>query len=460
MKLKRQIDKQLKKWAKSSIKEPLVIFGPRQVGKTFAAKEFSKKNYTTVHEINFWKNENYETAFLDNGKKVLDAKKIIKKLELLIERKIDPQKDLILFDEIQDCPLAYEALKFFKEDLPELAIIATGSYLNLFIDQKEEIKKYPVGSIKELFLKPLTFSEFLLNANTLLFERYQEINLHKDETVDKVLHQKLHEYLNFYYFTGGLPEVVQCFLNSYQESLQKAASESREKQNDLIRQYKNDLSKYSKSTDLKKIKKIFESTPLQLNQYQEDNVARFSFKEVSGKQGYRVLSSSFDYLSAYGLIIKSFIIQEPKHPLLPESKKESVSKFKVFFFDIGLLQAMLSVPFQNIIQTELGAYKGYLVENFIAQELYAKTNSDLFSYRSSQKTNSSEIEFILSKGENLVPLEAKSSAKYRKSKSLLAYLKKYKPKSAFKITAGNLAKNIDYYTVPTYLIEKCFDSEE
>jgi len=395
---------------------------------------------------------------LKTQKTILDPQTVIKRLELILEDVISPETDLLLLDEIQDCPAAYESLKFFKEDFPQLDIIATGSYLKLFIENQDKIKRHPVGSVREVLLHPLTFEEFLLNANEPLYKEFVKISVAQDTKIDEIVHKKLCEYMRYYFFAGGLPDAVKLFLNSFKTSLVKAANETRSKQNDLISQYRNDLLKYANSPDIPKIRKIFDNIALQLSQYQEDTVGRFSFKEVSGKQGYKTLKSAFDYLSYSGLIIKSFIVNHPKHPLRIETKKENRNTFKVFIFDIGLLQAMLDIPFRNIIEEELGAYKGFIAESFVAQELYSSLDSDLFSFRNRPSSASAEIEFLISSGTEIIPIEVKSSHKHTRSKSLSVYVKNYTPEIAYKLTPNNITQTQQHTVLPIYLARKIVPS--
>jgi predicted AAA+ superfamily ATPase len=457
LQLQRDLDQELLNWKTSEAREPLVLFGPRQVGKSFAARSFASRNYAKTHEVNFWKNENFQHAYLEGGKRLLDPKKVLQRLELILGTSINLKSDLVLFDEIQDCPYAYEALKFFKEDLPELAIIATGSYLRLFLNRGDQILRLPVGSCKELWLHPIRFDEFLLNANPTLYGHYAQLSLDTPQNIDPLLHQKLSEFFRYYLFTGGLPEVVRLFLDALPQSLAAAADAARAKQHDLASQYKNDLNKYAQNTDIPKIRKIFDTIPLQLNRYQQDSVARFSFKEISGSQGYRVLRSAFDYLSSCGLVIKTIPIGNPAHPLVAESEKETPSKFKAFLFDVGLLQAMLDIPFLTIVTEEVGAYKGYIIENFVAQELFARLHSDLFSFKSPTNSAAAEVEFLLPFAGKIYPIEAKSSYRSAQSKSLRSYIDKFNPQKAFKLTPNRLHRSEEYLSLPIYLVGKIFE---
>lgn len=454
MTLYREIYQEISNWKSSPRREPLVIFGPRQVGKTFTVKSFAQGEYRKIHDVNFWKNEEFRAAFFEGEKKVLDVSSIIRKLELILEDSIDREHDLLMFDEIQDCPAAYEALKFFKEDSPQLDVIATGSYLKLFLEQEKEIQRYPVGTTKDLYLSPLTFSEFLRNASSALFEEYEAIDIEKGKRIDPLVHNKIWRQFRSYLFTGGLPEVVSIYLEFAQDSFLRASTEARKKQQDLVQQYRNDLGKYTRRADVSKMKKVFDNVSVQLNQYQEESVSRFLFREVAGSQGYKAVKSSFDYLAGSGLIIRSYVVSTPIHPLRAESKKEAASKFKVFLFDIGLLHAMLDVPYDVIMKDKMGSYKGYVAENFLAQEFYSKLHRELHSFKKDSRTESAEVEFLLSIGGEIVPVESKSSAKSTQSKSLNVYVDRFSPSKAYKLTPNNLYQGERITSLPLYLAGK------
>jgi predicted AAA+ superfamily ATPase len=454
MELKRRVEEEFEQWGRSLRREPLVLFGARQTGKTHLAKRFAERSSQRFHDVNFWKNESLKEAFTLEGAPLRDPRRIVQRLEVLLGESIDIENDLLLFDEIQDCPVAYESLKFFKEDLPLLDVIASGSYLQLFLEGGAKVEKHPVGSTKEVFLSPLTYGEFLENGSPALFEYFSSFSLSGDQALDPLYERELRKYFLYYLFVGGLPEPVRIFLELREGSLDGATRQVRSKQNDLIRQYKDDLNKYARHSDTPKIRKLFDNIPLQLNQYQEESVGRYRFTEVAGKQGYRVVRGAFDYLFRSGLVIKNQVIGRSSHPLVAASKKEQMNCFKAFFFDIGLLHAVLDVPFEAIQREELGGYKGYIAENFVAQQFYAADLRELYSFKNPLRSQSAEVEFLLSKNGAIVPIEVKSSSRYTRSRSLQYYVQRFQPVEAYKLVPNLVSQGDGYVSLPIYFAER------
>ena len=457
MKLKRNGTHLYQAWRNTGTKEPLVVFGPRQVGKSFSIKDFGQQNFARVHEINFWKEPFFRECFLNSGSVDLNPVSIIRRLELRLDTRIDVNNDLLLFDEIQDCPPAYQSLKFFKEDLPNMHIIATGSYLQLLLEREQEFERQPVGNTREIYLRPLTFDEFLQNSAPMLHENYLQIPLFETQPIDRILHEKLLEQYRLYMFTGGMPEVVSLFLQENPVSSLTAAKNSRKKQLDLLAQYQNDLLKYARHTNLSKIRDLFVNIPFQLNQYQDESVQRFGFGAVAGRQGYRVLRAPFDYLELAGLIIRTYIVSSPNLPMRTDNEKEASSRFKCFWFDIGLLNASLGASPTAILESNLGAYKGFIAENFAAMELYCRLNRQMASFKASSHQQAAEVEFLVEKDGQTIPIEIKSSHKSTGSKSFTSYVEKYRPAFGFKLTPGNVGRSSGLPVLPIYLAGRIAD---
>lgn len=447
----RHLEVRLLAWNESPIRSPLLLIGPRQVGKTTLLRSLANKIGKKVYEVNFWEDTNdiLKNIFKKNG----DARQIMKDLaDYFRVNEIILHEDILLIDEVQECPEAYSSLKSFKEKLPALRVLVTGSYLQLFL-KNEEIKKLPVGCVDEFNLGPLTFSEFLQNYDSVLYEKLQKINT--DEIrISVPLHNQLLEKLNEYFFVGGLPEVVYLYLNRVKNIDLKEAI--RKKQKDLINQYILDFQKYGKSVHIKKIDKLFQSIPIQLDKSNEESTDRFHFNELGKNAKYNSFHWSFQFLENAGLIIRSFIVSKIETPFRVHEKMEERNIFKCFYFDIGLLSAALNSPLDFNLN-ELGSYKGYLAENFIAIHLKSKIHHSLITYQKTSKKDSAEVEFILPGLDGkAIPLEVKSSKKSLKSKSLDSFIKEYSPTKAYKlapITGEGLEKN-KYKTLPLYLVEK------
>jgi len=447
----RQLEVQLLAWDKSPIRSPLVLIGPRQVGKTTLLKSVAQKIGKRVFEVNFWSDT--DDVLKKIFKKSGDAEIIIHDLaDYFKVSMINLDEDVLLIDEIQECPEAYSSLKSFKEKMKQLRVLVTGSYLQLFL-KNEELKKLPVGCVDEFKLGPLTFSEFLQNDNPGLFDKYQKLNINEFH-ISTPLHNQLFEKLNEYFFVGGLPEIVYLYINGSKNiELRNAV---RKKQLDLINQYTLDFQKYGKGVHVKKIDKLFQSIPFQLDKSNDEPADRFQFNGLGSNAKYNVFHWSFQFLENAGLILRSFIVSKIDLPFRAHEKKEERNIFKCFYFDMGLLGAMLYSP-SEVRLGELGAYKGYIAENFVAIHLNLKMSQHLMTYKKTSKKDSAEVEFIFSDSSGgVIPVEVKSSRKSLRSKSLDSFIKAYQPRVAYKMipTTGESFGNEAYKALPLYMIEK------
>ena len=289
----------------------------------------------------------------------------------------------------------------------------------------------------------------------MLYQKYQNLEIDKFK-ITEALHLKLMHRFYEYLFVGGMPEVVYLFitLSSNVESRKLV----REKQKKLIKQYILDFQKYGKNAHIKKIDKVFQSIPQQLEQVQNSTVSRFSYKDLGKNSNYSIFHWSFDYLVNTGLIIRSFLVSKDDIPFRVHEKKEGRNLFKCFYFDVGLLLATLNVPVQFLFEN-MGSYKGYIAENFVAQELFFKLNEELISYKKNSKSDSAEVEFLFKTDRgDTIPIEVKSSIKSLKSKSLDSYIREYSPLMAFKLVPIHNHQGDGYTSLPLYMIGRLVKS--
>jgi hypothetical protein len=447
--LRRKIYDQLLEWKNSPIRSPLLLVGARQVGKTTILREFALKNSSRYIEINFWfdKNNKYKNIFKNNG----SAIDIIEELKDLFSiDDFDPQNVCFFLDEIQECPEAYSSLKSFKEQYPELMVLSTGSYLQLFL-KNQKLQKLPIGCVDEFHLRPLCFEEFLENTIPEIYKKY--LNLDPNQfKITETLHSKIMEKLNEYIFTGGLPEIVNLYINSPKNM--KTRHSIRQKQKNLLKQYTDDFQKYGKSVHIKKIDKLFQNIPFQLERNHEDTTKRFNYKELGKNANYNAFHWSFNYLEQAGLIIRSFIVSKKDLPFQVHEKIEQRNIFKCYYFDIGLLNAILNTPLDTILNN-FGSYKGFIAENFIGQEIYMRQNQKLISYKKNNKGDAAKIEFLLTNNSGeIIPIEVKSSYKALKAKSLENFVKEFSSNKAFKFVPTRYHKSKEYTSIPLYMIGK------
>ena len=291
-------------------------------------------------------------------------------------------------------------------------------------------------------LYPLTFYEYLLNDDEqLLLEEYN--NGLSNLSIARVAHDRLLEKLFIYYVIGGMPEVVDNFLNQ-KNDFQQALNTARTIQKSLVNDYSNDFAKHAGKLNAAHIQSIFKNIPLQLASYGDYSVNRYKFKDViPGKKGFGALSGPINWLEKAGLLIKVLISNRSEIPLISFCKDNF---FKLYLFDIGLLGCMLGIEPKTILLNNYGMTKGFFIENYVAQELFASTEANLISW---QQRNA-EIEFLYAIGNKIIPIEVKSG-KRTKSQSLKSYQNRYQPDYAIQITAKELQNSINIiFNIPLY----------
>lgn len=430
-------------WKSKPDRKPLILKGVRQVGKTYLLKHFGNEYFPAVHYLNFEKDSQLAKIFEQN----LDPQRIISEIELYLSRKINKEKDLVIFDEIQICPRALTSLKYFQEEMPELALASAGSLLGIYLGPVS----FPVGKVDILTLYPMSFEEFLIAVDEkMAYEFLKQVTF--DTKVPEILHDRLWRNLKLYFIVGGLPEAVATFsLNK--NSLYEALEMVRSKQKDVINAYYADIAKHSGKENAMHIERVFRAVPLQLAQAQDGNAKKFSFKGViPGVDRYSRLTGPIDWLQACGLIIKVPICHLAKLPLLAYTKENI---FKLYVFDVGVLGAMSTLAPKVIYDYDYGSFKGYFAENFVAQEfLYAGAH---FLYSWHEKN--SELEFLQELDGKIIPVEVKSGW-VTQAKSLKVFRERYHPPYSIIFSAKNLSVNDakDLIRSPLYLANQFFKS--
>lgn len=439
--MKRTILNNLYEWKMGGAsKKPLILKGARQVGKTWALLEFGKEYYTekgyNCHYIDFRKAKKLYSIFQET----LDPIEIIKLLEFRLQINIDTQNDIVIFDEIQECPQAITSFKYFEQDLKELDIIGAGSHMGLL----KNMESFPVGKVNFLYMFPLTFAEFVLEADSNAFDYLDSFNL--ELPFPSVVHERLLELFSIYSVIGGLPESVSAFLDKSSGSIRDGVIAARAVQEALLEGYRADFSKYSGIVNANHINCVFDSIPHQLSKTHDEEVGKFIFKDViPNRKGFDIISGPLSWLQESRLCIKTAIAKKSGLPLAGYCDD---NKFKVFLFDIGILNCMLNISCEIISNNELDSFKGYMLENFVAQELFAVTNNNLVSWQQ----GISELEFLITNGKNIIPLEVKSAKRNRRTKSLDSYIARYSPVKALKLTRQNFIKENarGITTIPVY----------
>jgi len=425
--------KKLIEWKLNKNKKPLVFLGARQVGKTWLIQEFGKTEYRQMVYINFETSQELRETFLPD----LNTKRLITNFELYSNLKITPEDTLIVLDEIQAAPRGITSLKYFCENAPEYQIIAAGSLLGVNIHPDES---FPVGKVDFLQLYPMSFYEFLFAIGEIGLARIL------DEKLWDALpsfSEKFKEFLKYYFYIGGMPEVVAHF------SQYRDWNVARQLQNKILKSYESDFSKYAPKEILPRINMVWESIPAQL--------AKENKKFIYGviKEGARAkdFELAIQWLVDSGLLHKVYSVSKPALPLV--AYKE-LSAFKLYHNDTGLLGAMAKLNARtllngNAIFTE---FKGAMTEQFVFQQLLP--NDDLAIHYFSFDNSKYEIDFIIqNENDEIIPVEAKSGENL-KARSFRLFCEKFQPKTAIRTSLSNYSQESWMTNVPLYIIGEYF----
>ncbi len=427
---------QLLSWKTSIRRKPLLLQGARQVGKSHLLKSFGQREFEKYHVFNFEMDPRLARIFSQD----LNPDRILTELSLHLGEKIEPESDLIIFDEIQEYPRAITSLKYFCEEKPTLALCCAGSLLGV----KLSPEPFPVGKVSFLNLYPLSFEEFLLALDEQMLLELLPSALDTG-TLPEMAHVKLWERLKEYFVVGGMPEVISIYI-SQRKFRAEAMRQARIIQDGLVESYYKDFAKHSGKLNSIHIVSVFENIPMQLSGNIEGSVKRYKFKEaIPGKRSFAELQGPISWLEKAGLLIKVKVCNRAELPLETFCKE---NQFKLFLFDIGLLSSMLGLSPKTVLHQEYGITKGYFAENFVAQEFAAAGNKQIYSWTE----RNSEIEYLSVVKENIIPVEVKAGSRTR-AKSLRQFLIKYKPEKAFKITNRPLKiqKEQVIQNIPLYL---------
>jgi len=425
----------LKTWKISAHRKPLILRGARQVGKTYILKEFGETEFSQYHYVNFEEDERLELLF----RKDLNTTRILDELQLFMDCPIDQKQDLVVFDEIQRCPRALMSLKYFCEEKPKLALCAAGSLLGINLNQES----FPVGKVNFLDLRPMTFEEFLGGiGKTRFLSLLRSHDL--TEPFPDIAHERLWELWKLYLVVGGLPEAVNVYREN-KDNLYKALQAVRSMQRDLIDTYMADIAKHSGKVNALHVERLWRNVPKQLAKTLDGSAIKFRFKNaIPGFRGYEQISAPLGWLEVANLLIRTSIVERAAIPLSGFARG---NRFKLYFFDVGLLGAVSGISPSVLMNYDFGSYKGYIAENFIAQELRAAGFLNLYCWQG----RTSEIEFLLETDTNILPVEVKSGH-VTHSKSLKVFEERYHPLQSYVLSAKNLGCQSNRCFLPLYAI--------
>lgn len=427
--MKRKIVNELLKWKESENRKPLIVHGARQIGKTYIVKEFGKKYYENMIYVNFETNKEISEYIKDS----IDAKYIIKKLELFYEEKIMPEKTLIFFDEIQANERALTSLKYFCEELPEYHVIAAGSLLGIAINREEY--SFPVGKVQIINMYPLSFEEFLMAVGRENLISEIKNHYENNEKMDKALHKLCLELYRTYLIVGGMPEAVQIYLD------EKKIISTLDIQAMILEAYRSDMTKYAGPSESNKIISAFDSIPVQLA---KDN-HKFQYKVISKGASSGLFGASILWLKNSGIVNQVFKTKAE----IPLEMHKDLSSFKLYMSDVGLFVNKARYPLYQIDlkETPTMIAMGPLTEHYVANELRLH-GYDCYYWESD---GIAEIDFLIQKEFDIIPIEVKSSI-HTKSRSLNLFKEKYQPPIAIRISEKNFGFENGIKSVPLYAV--------
>ncbi len=431
--LKRKIEQKLINWKNTVNHKPLIVKGCRQCGKTFSVLDFAKKNYKNVVYLNFFENPDYASVF--DGSLEIDNIIIMLSALLGSEAVFEPNHTVLILDEIQDCPEARTALKFFRID-GRFDVIGTGSLLGVKGYGKEP-KSIPVGSETVIDMYPLDFEEFLW-ANGIADTVIEMLTkcMSSETPIPQALHNRMKQLLLQYSVVGGMPEVVKTFVDTRQ------MDDVLRIQRDIVRSYKDDMVKYAEKRDKSHIKECFESIPKQLSKENK----KFQYSVVKKGSTASKYAGSLQWIEDAGIVSRCYNLSITELPLDGNAKDDV---FKVYMIDCGLFVSMLEDGTQyDILRGNLYGYKGAVFENLVA-DIFAKMGRKLYYFH---KDSGLEIDFVIRyKGEcTLVEVKA-ATGNVKSTKTILNHPEKYHVYSAIKLGDYNVGRNGKILTLPLYM---------
>ncbi|MDD3400242.1 MAG: AAA family ATPase [Eubacteriales bacterium] len=431
--LERKITQTLLEWKQSATRKPLIVKGCRQCGKTYSVRQFADTNYEHVVYLNFYENPDYASVF--SGSLQIDH--IIMLLSALLGKDavFETGKTILILDEIQECPEARTALKFFHND-GRFDVIGTGSLLGVKGYGKEP-KSVPVGSETIVEMHPLDFEEFLW-ANDISKQIIDSLReaLAAERPIADALHERLRQLLLQYTVVGGMPEAVWTFVKS------KQMDEVLRIQRDIIRSYEDDMVKYAEKADKPHIKECFQSIPKQLSKENK----KFQYSVVKKHSTASRYAGSLQWIEDAGIIQRCYNLLTTELPLDGNSIKDS---FKVYMSDTGLFISMLEDGTQyDVLQGNLYMYKGAIFENLVA-DIFSKMGRKLYYF---SKDSGLEVDFVIRYKGECTPIEVKaSSGNIKSTKTILSHPDKYHVDGAIKLGDYNIGRSGSILTLPLYM---------
>lgn len=424
--MERYILTQLLDWKQNKRRKPLIIQGARQVGKTWVVKEFAKRHYKYLAYVNFEEAKYLRDLFVQD----YDVERIIRAIKTHCKVPCEAEETLVFLDEIQEAEGGITSLKYFNENRPDIHIVAAGSLLGISLHRGVS---FPVGKVNFLTLYPMNFCEFLdANGDDQLSDAIEA----KDYEILSIFHTQLVQRLKEYYYVGGMPEVVQAYVDGAQ------MDEIREIQNEILRGYEDDFSKHTEGVLVERLRQVWKSIPGQLSRENK----KFIFGLIRDGARAREYENALQWLFDAGILHQ---VNGLTKPYLPLSSYRDPHSFKVFVNDVGLLSAMSGLEAETLLKGSdiFVEFKGALTEQFVFQQLLQ--NKALYYW--SKDNSRQEVDFVIQSDNQVVPIECKAEENL-KAKSLASFIKEHGVSKAYKISMKPYQKSDDIViNVPLYM---------
>ena len=426
--MKRFILDKLIKWKDSKYRKPLILKGARQIGKTYILKQFGEENYEGVAYFNFDHDEDLYNLF----NKTKDPKRILEQLAFIYGKAIVPEKTLIIFDEIQECPDALNSLKYFQEEANEYHIVCAGSLLGIRLSHTS----FPVGKVEFLNMYPMTFSEFLIADNCENLVEYMK-SIKDIENIPDIFFNQLEEKLKAYFIIGGMPEAVNAWVNEKDMTLVNNIQEN------ILKAYESDFSKHTQDSEANKISLIWNSVPSQLAKENK----KFLYQTIREGARAREYESALNWLNDANLIYKIYNVTKPNFPL---KAYNDLSSFKIYMNDVGLLRKMANLDSRIVVEGNklFEEFKGAFTENYVLNMLCIIFDlvPNYFTF------DRHEIDFVIQNKNRIIPIEVKAN-KSINNVSLTRYNEKFNNDLSIRFSMNNLKKDGKIINIPLFLIE-------
>jgi len=440
---KRNIYKSLAEWKDNDYRRPVLIRGARQIGKTFVVEQFAKKEFSSSVTLNFERNPEYRDIF-----ETFDPVEIIERISLYTGKSITSGKTLLFLDEIQDCPKAITALRYFYEEMPELHVVGAGSLLEFSLQSANF--KMPVGRVQYLYMYPLSFAEFLDAIGEKALSKF--IGTYSNMgNIPESLHDKLIELTQKYFIIGGMPAVINEYIRT------RDIVKCRHVQTSIIDTFIDDFAKYTRESKFPYLKTVFNSVPSMIGK-------KIIYARIDNNVKSRELKEAVELLETAGILIKSKRTSGSGLPLKSGIKENN---YKLLFLDIGLFHSISGVYGEIIKEKDINViFKGSVAEQFVGQEIICAQNphskSELYYWAREAKNSNAEIDYLIESSGAIIPVEVKSGPK-GKLKSMIFFLENYNLPQGVKISQAAFNNESNILSLPFYAVRayvKTIDNKE